>query len=180
MTPALESYIVSPAEQVQRYKDVRARLFKRELPIRRRAPIPSTLIELKGFLNLHLFAWTIKDKAQFQPVNVRKSSLLQLQNWILRKVAADECLDASEILSERRAQIVVQARHIVAYLCVKSTPWSTTRVGRFLGDRDHSTICNSVAKIIKRRAASPEFDARIKRYQDEIELMKPQVSTGSI
>lgn len=45
-----------------------------------------------------------------------------------------------EIFSESRAERIVNARHLVFYLCCKYTHHSLKEIGKRLGGKDHSTV----------------------------------------
>ena len=52
-----------------------------------------------------------------------------------------------ELLSERRTNHVVTARHVLYWICKELTPYSYPEIGRRLGGRDHTTILHGVRKI---------------------------------
>jgi chromosomal replication initiation ATPase DnaA len=54
-------------------------------------------------------------------------------------VAAEMGLRPGDIVSKRRYRELVQARHRVACM-LHDAGWTTGRIGRELGGRDHSTI----------------------------------------
>lgn len=65
---------------------------------------------------------------------------------ILRETAEKHGLTTAEIVGESRSARLVLARHEVCYRMRKETTWSLPRIGRFLGDRDHTTVMNGIRK----------------------------------
>lgn len=86
--------------------------------------------------------------------------------WLARKPVADGdersvpriqelvCLRfgfaLADLVSPRRHAPLVRARQVAIYLARELTPLSTAKIGRFFGDRDHSTILVSHRKIADR------------------------------
>jgi chromosomal replication initiator protein len=72
---------------------------------------------------------------------------------ILREVAQQYGVSVEDIISARRHQKVVRPRQIVMYRLCYETDWSLPRIGRLLGDRDHTTVLNGRRKIERLIAA---------------------------
>lgn len=72
---------------------------------------------------------------------------------ILREVAQQYGVSIEDIISRRRDQKVVRPRQIIMYRLCKETDWSLPQIGRFLGDRDHTTVLNGRRKIERLIAA---------------------------
>lgn len=68
---------------------------------------------------------------------------------ILETVANYYNVSKQDILSAKRNQEFVRPRHIVMYLCKKMTNMNGVNIGKFLGDRDHTTIRHGCMKIEK-------------------------------
>lgn len=58
----------------------------------------------------------------------------------------------AELRGKSRAGRVCIARHWLAWKLYKEEGWPCTKIGRFLGDRDHSTIIHSIKKHEQRWA----------------------------
>ena len=67
-----------------------------------------------------------------------------------------------------RKEPVATARHITVYLCRKMTNDTQTKIGQFLGDRDHSTIVNSEDVITKRITSDSELNQTIETIKKKI------------
>lgn len=71
---------------------------------------------------------------------------------ILREVSERHGVTEAEIIGEGRSARIVLARHEVCYRMRKETTWSLPRIGRFLGDRDHTSIINGIKRHEQRMA----------------------------
>lgn len=84
------------------------------------------------------------------------SPVIQFANSVFKKQKISEIIyvvanhfgiSEIEILSERRTNHVVMARHVLYWICKELTPYSYPEIGRRLGGRDHTTILHGVRKI---------------------------------
>jgi len=71
----------------------------------------------------------------------------------IRRIVAEVCLKHKQFLldieSDRRNMDVMPARHELMYRLRTETSWSLPRIGRFLGNRDHTTILHGYQKFKK-------------------------------
>lgn len=56
-------------------------------------------------------------------------------------------ISVDELKSKSRKEPLTSQRHITIYLCKKLTPNSLQKIGKQFGNRDHTTIMNSIKKI---------------------------------
>ena len=66
-----------------------------------------------------------------------------------------------ELVSSRRTKDIVRARHIAFYIAKKHTTNSYPLIGRFFGDRDHTTVMHGVRKIERELKTDPKLQAEI-------------------
>ena len=66
---------------------------------------------------------------------------------IQRVVAEDYHLTPNELKGKKRSASIVKPRQIAIYLCRELTEYSLTEIGQAFGDRDHTTVLHSCAKI---------------------------------
>jgi hypothetical protein len=66
---------------------------------------------------------------------------------ILREVSEQYGVSIEDIISPRRDAKYVRPRQIVMYRMCKETDWSLPRIGRLLGNRDHTTVIHARNKI---------------------------------
>jgi chromosomal replication initiator protein len=59
---------------------------------------------------------------------------------IIKEVAAKHHLSYVDMVSQRRQARLVRARQEAYWRCIKETPASLPMIGRYFGDRDHTTI----------------------------------------
>ena len=71
----------------------------------------------------------------------------------IRRIVAEVCLKHKQFLldieSDRRTTDVMPARFELIYRLRTETTWSLPRIGRFLGNRDHTTILHGYQKFKK-------------------------------
>lgn len=65
---------------------------------------------------------------------------------IIRATAQQFGIPAHDIMSQRRTNDIVHARHAIYWLCRECTPMSLLQIGHQLGKRDHTTILNGIKK----------------------------------
>lgn len=71
----------------------------------------------------------------------------------IKRIVAEVCLKHNQFLldieSDRRTKEAVAARQELMYRLRTETTWSLPRIGRFLGNRDHTTILHGFHKFKK-------------------------------
>lgn len=71
----------------------------------------------------------------------------------IRRIVAEVCVKHNQFLldieSDRRTTDVMPARFELIYRLRTETTWSLPRIGRFLGNRDHTTILHGYQKFKK-------------------------------
>lgn len=67
-----------------------------------------------------------------------------------KSIIAETCLkhgvSREDIMADRRQAKIVRARFEAMWRLKKETPWSYPRIGKFMGDRDHTTVLNACRK----------------------------------
>jgi chromosomal replication initiation ATPase DnaA len=71
---------------------------------------------------------------------------------ILATVSRFTGISQKEILGQHRNRDIVLARQAVMYFCARRTNKSYPQIGRFLGDRDHTTVLHGVSTYVDKRA----------------------------
>ena len=98
-------------------------------------------------------------------VRIIESKPLTIEE-IVEKVCEHYKLDVSVLSSKSRKREVVQVRQIAMFLVKKHTELSTSKIGHFIGNRDHATVLHA-CKIVKDLV---EVDKDIKAEIEEIEM----------
>lgn len=75
-----------------------------------------------------------------------------------------------------REKMPTQARHVAMYLATQMTGKSLADIGRYMGDRDHTTVIHGVNKI-RRLVATDELVAR--QIEEIRKLVSSEPSVGS-
>ncbi len=84
-------------------------------------------------------------------------------------LAAEEFhVTAEEILSPARFANVVLPRQVVAYLARNMTRLSMPKIGKHLGDRDHTTILSAIRKITRMVDQDQEFAGRVNKVRRRV------------
>lgn len=84
-----------------------------------------------------------------------------LVSEIQRAVVRNFGTPLEEMVSERRDQFLVLPRQVAMYLTRKRTSLGTKTIGRFFGNRDHSTVIHGVNRVRELMAFDPVLRARI-------------------
>ena len=105
----------------------------------------------------------LAERVVMRLVNMDKKTITI--DLILNKVGAHYGLKTKEICSASRKQNIALARQVAMYLAQKHTGQSYSRIGLFIGKRDHSTVLHSCT-VIERRI---NVDKTFRRELEDIE-----------
>jgi len=139
--------------------------------------IKSNIRMLEGALN-KLYAMSRLNKNKEIDIELAKTVLKDMitpdaptkitSEYIATVVADHFNITVAELKAKGRKEPVATARHITVYLCRKMTNDTQTKIGQFLGDRDHSTIVNSEDVITKRIVSDSELNQTIETIKKKI------------
>lgn len=77
-----------------------------------------------------------------------REPIVQITPETIRSTVADHYrTDVETLQSPRRDRNTATARHVAIYLTREMTPLSLPQIGMLYGDRDHSTILNSIERV---------------------------------
>lgn len=65
---------------------------------------------------------------------------------IIKEVAREMNVSVLDIISQRRSKEFVEARQYIMWRLRNETSWSFPRIGKFLGNRDHTTVMHGVRR----------------------------------
>ncbi len=85
---------------------------------------------------------------------------------IIKKVADYYGVEVSSINTRSRKREVVQVRQVAMYLAKKYLDMSTSKIGRYIGNRDHATVVHACKTITN----LSETDKQFRNELNEIEL----------
>lgn len=77
-------------------------------------------------------------------------------------------IDRDDILSQRRTKHIVDARHMIFWLCKVSTPLSYPAIGYWMGKRDHTTVLHGVRRIEKKIQGDVKFRLESETLRDRL------------
>lgn len=89
---------------------------------------------------------------------------------ILETVCAHYNVTPSNINSKSRKRDFVLARQVSMYLAQKHTKMPASRIGKLVGNRDHSTVIHSCAQVEKRLKTDKHFMADLRSIEDGFKL----------
>jgi len=96
-------------------------------------------------------------------------SLISPQEPTMRKiremVALQFGVGENDIISHRRTHKFTVPRQVVMYLCWKLTSRTAHEVGRYLGNRDHTTILHGTKVIAERLETNDELRASVEAVE---------------
>ena len=89
------------------------------------------------------------------PVREESEGGFQRACRILNEVAAEHGVTIEGIRGECRTRVFVEARHHAFWRLRNETGWSTPRIGRFVGDKDHTTVLHGIERHSRRIIGQP-------------------------
>jgi chromosomal replication initiator protein len=92
----------------------------------------------------------------FKEIQLKTQKTLELDD-IFQASARYHQLSLDDLLSKRRTQHIVRARHIAIYLAREEMKLSLNTIGRAIGGRSHSTIASSYQRVEKLAQTDPTF-----------------------
>jgi chromosomal replication initiator protein len=81
-------------------------------------------------------------------------------------------VSASSVNSKSRKRDLVVARQVSMYLSQKYTRMPASRIGKLIGNRDHSTVIHSCSAVEKRLKVDKEFAEEISSIENSFKLKK--------
>jgi hypothetical protein len=93
--------------------------------------------------------------------------------WVLRIVAEDYRVEVDDLIAFSRKQTFIEPRHVAIWLVRRITRAKLSTVGRLVGERDFSTVSNSVKYVEIRREREVVFRLRTDRLARRAEAEQP-------
>ena len=91
---------------------------------------------------------------------------------IIEQICTYFKVDDSVIRGTSRTADVANARQIAMYLIRRMTNLPTTTIGKYFGDRDHTTVMHSLDKVESKIKGDSEFASMIKEITTNINSKK--------
>lgn len=143
--------IATPQEQFASKKRLDA-LFRKQEPRRivlpRPKPVDPEVPSVDQKLIELLCSSTINVKRDWLIISGKKPDRALVRD-IVALVAEQTGVSENDIISPRRSEKVVLARHIAMFLAKEFTTHSSTHLARLMGGKDHTTILYGQARIEK-------------------------------
>jgi chromosomal replication initiator protein len=137
--------------------------------------VRTNIRELEGAL-VRLVAWCQSYKMeitlasaqqclkQFIDMQVRKITIEAIQ----RAVAEQFGMRVSDLKQKNNSRNVVVPRQIAMYLAKQMTEASLPEIGRQFGNKHHTTVMHSIAKIDDQRRADKDLHRTLNKLQDQL------------
>lgn len=84
---------------------------------------------------------------------------------ILKVVCKHFGLELAAIHTKSRKREVVQARQIAMYLAKSNTDFSTSKIGKFIGNKDHATVLHACKTVKGQLEVDKSFKAEVKEIE---------------
>jgi len=121
-------------------------------------------------LQAHARELTVRcERTRRRPYEVagRAMEWMPLTRRILKAIASEYGLTIEDLTGQSRKGRVTHARHVAVGLIFEMTKLSYPAIGRRVGNRDHTTIINSVRQA-RKLFASEAFRNRIDQIKQEV------------
>lgn len=92
---------------------------------------------------------------------------------ICRSVARHFGTSATELRSRRRTQSAALPRQCAMYLARELTPRNLRQIGRYFGNRDHSTVVHSCQRLIRLLERQPELQSYLNQVRHDLGVGPP-------
>ena len=89
---------------------------------------------------------------------------------ILDKVCSHYNVTPAQVTSKSRKRDYVLARQVSMYLAQKYTKMPASRIGKLVGNRDHSTVIHSCTQVEKRLVTDKMFSAEVSSIENSFKL----------
>lgn len=93
-------------------------------------------------------------------------------NAIIDAVCSHFCIDVENVLGKSRKREYVQARQISMYFLQTLAKVSVNRIGRLIGNRDHSTVAHGIDKIVNLMQTDKTLARNMKAIERNIKAGK--------
>ena len=132
--------------------------------------------ELEGSLNRILAIAQLTGSPVTVDMVSRSLADLLTEQWrrsiepehILQAVCQQFSVSGDEILGRRRTKTIALARQIAMFLLREELHMSMTRIGRFMGGKDHTTVIHAVGNISYQINVDPELNQRVLFIKEQL------------
>jgi chromosomal replication initiator protein len=89
---------------------------------------------------------------------------------ILDSVCTHFSVSVAGVNSKSRKHELVVARQVSMYLAQKYTKMPASRIGKLVGNRDHSTVIHSCSQVETRLKVDPRFSDEVSSIENSFKL----------
>lgn len=87
---------------------------------------------------------------------------------IIKTVCKHFGLELNAIHTKSRKREVVQARQVAMYLAKNKTDFSTSKIGKFIGNKDHATVLHACKTVKGQLEVDKAFNAELKQIEADL------------
>jgi chromosomal replication initiator protein len=87
---------------------------------------------------------------------------------IIKEVSKYFSLPINTLVSSKRNQYIAHARQVAMYLCRELTNESLPAIGKFFGNRDHTTVLYAISKINEKISKESEIYKQVQELTNKI------------
>lgn len=169
---SLDDFIISPAEQLRRARERRARMYAPPKPAHN--PEPAVIEDVPDPEPEAPYQWkppevkpvpfglALRLMMPAVPGAVLEAGTIRTKmSVILEVVSRAYEIERSIIISASRRKKHVWARHVAMWVARHITELSTPQIGRALGHRDHTTVLHGVDRIERLRRSSHDIHEEV-------------------
>jgi len=130
--------------------------------------LEGALNQLNAWCNLHHMEINLASAQQclkyFIDMQVRKITIEAIQ----RAVAEQFGMKVSDLKQKNNSRNVVVPRQIAMYLAKQMTEASLPEIGRQFGNKHHTTVMHSIAKIDDQRRTDKDLHRTLNKLQEQL------------
>lgn len=66
---------------------------------------------------------------------------------VIEEAAKINSVTKEEVFSKNKLKEICLSRQIAFYLIRKNSPWTLVRIGKFMNNRDHTTVMSNISRL---------------------------------
>ena len=105
-------------------------------------------------------------------VKVEESTKVLTLDEVVEAVCSHYKVTVAAVNSKSRKREYVEARQVAMYLAQKLIKMPASRVGKLIGNRDHSTVIHSTTKVEERLKVDAEFSDELASIESGLKVKK--------
>jgi hypothetical protein len=117
----------------------------------------------------------LSNAARVSPGDYEDSRRLPKVSEIQTEVAAHFGVTRLDLISARRNRNLAQARQAAMWIARHTTTHSLPAIGRYFGNRDHTTVIHAIECVDRRRTADEGIEATLQALMEKLGRGNPRL-----